>query len=57
MKSAALFQSPPAPRTVPPAAPPLGHVELTRAQEERQAELDAARPANRDLTRALHQRG
>ncbi|WP_326617663.1 hypothetical protein OG863_09760 [Streptomyces decoyicus] len=31
-------------------------VELTRALEERQAELDAARTANRDLTRALNQR-
>lgn len=33
------------------------NVELTRALEERQAELDAARAANRDLTRALNQRG
>lgn len=32
------------------------HVELTKALEERQAELDAARAANRDLTRALNQR-
>ncbi|MFC9227845.1 hypothetical protein ACFTZI_02590 [Streptomyces decoyicus] len=31
-------------------------VELTRGLEERQAELDAARTANRDLTRALNQR-
>ncbi|MCX4960284.1 hypothetical protein [Streptomyces virginiae] len=33
------------------------NVELTRAMEERQAELGAARAANRDLTRALNQRG
>ncbi|MFI8391825.1 DUF6262 family protein [Streptomyces sp. NPDC085540] len=33
------------------------NVELTRALEERQAELDAARAANRDLTLALNQRG
>ncbi|MFD6179614.1 hypothetical protein [Streptomyces goshikiensis] len=33
------------------------NVELTRALEERQTELDAARAANRDLTRALNQRG
>lgn len=33
------------------------NVELTRALEEREAELDAARTANRDLTRALNQRG
>ena len=33
------------------------NVELTRALEERQGELDAARAANRDLTRALNQRG
>ncbi|MFD6936962.1 hypothetical protein ACFWAP_12565 [Streptomyces goshikiensis] len=33
------------------------NVELTRALEERQAELDAARSANRELTRALNQRG
>jgi hypothetical protein len=32
-------------------------VELARSLEERQAELDAARTANRDLTRALNQRG
>ncbi|MEV4450593.1 MULTISPECIES: hypothetical protein [Streptomyces] len=31
--------------------------ELACALEERQAELDAARAANRDLTRALNQRG
>ncbi|MEU3994154.1 hypothetical protein AB0F24_38500 [Streptomyces platensis] len=33
------------------------NTELIRALEERQAELDAARAANRDLTRALNQRG
>ncbi|MFE2147954.1 hypothetical protein ACFXA3_40595 [Streptomyces sp. NPDC059456] len=33
------------------------NVELTGALEEREAELDAARAANRDLTRALNQRG
>lgn len=33
------------------------NVELARALEERQGELDAARAANRDLTRALNQRG
>ncbi|WP_237296579.1 hypothetical protein [Streptomyces sp. 3211] len=33
------------------------NVELTRALEERQAELDAARATNRDLTLALNQRG
>ncbi|MFZ3493051.1 hypothetical protein ACODT5_07435 [Streptomyces sp. 5.8] len=33
------------------------NIELTRALEERQAELDATRAANRDLTRALNQRG
>ncbi|MFF3015365.1 hypothetical protein [Streptomyces sp. NPDC057939] len=32
------------------------NVELTRALEERQAELEAARAANRDLTRALNQK-
>ncbi|MFI2259214.1 hypothetical protein [Streptomyces tubercidicus] len=32
-------------------------VELTRALEEQKADLDAARNANRDLTRALNQRG
>ncbi|MGW7452824.1 hypothetical protein [Streptomyces sp. NPDC054787] len=31
-------------------------VELKRDLDERQAELDAARAANRDLTRALKQR-
>lgn len=31
--------------------------ELARALEDRQAELDAARAANRELTRALNQRG
>ncbi|MFJ8113088.1 hypothetical protein [Streptomyces sp. NPDC096132] len=33
------------------------NIELAQALEERQAELDAARAANRDLTRALNQRG
>ncbi|MEU9006279.1 hypothetical protein [Streptomyces sp. NPDC048551] len=33
------------------------NVELTRVLEERDAELDAARAANRELTRALNQRG
>ncbi|MFK0258574.1 hypothetical protein [Streptomyces sp. NPDC090445] len=33
------------------------NVELTRALEERDVELGAARAANRDLTRALNQRG
>ncbi|MEV0000468.1 hypothetical protein [Streptomyces sp. NPDC050848] len=33
------------------------NVELTRALDERQGELDASRAANRDLTRALNQRG
>ncbi|WP_234334036.1 hypothetical protein [Streptomyces viridochromogenes] len=33
------------------------NAELTQNLEERQAELDAARAANRDLTRALNQRG
>ncbi|WP_328863992.1 hypothetical protein [Streptomyces virginiae] len=33
------------------------NVELTRALKERQAEVGAARAANRDLTRALNQRG
>ncbi|MFF5287348.1 hypothetical protein [Streptomyces sp. NPDC013171] len=32
------------------------NVELTRTLEERQAELEAARAANRDLTRALNQK-
>ncbi|MEU7205377.1 hypothetical protein [Streptomyces sp. NPDC045470] len=32
------------------------NVELARALEEHQAELEAARAANRDLTRALNQR-
>ncbi|AZP23009.1 hypothetical protein EJC51_47270 [Streptomyces aquilus] len=32
-------------------------VELSRDLEERQAELEAARAANRELTRALNQRG
>ncbi len=32
------------------------NIELTRALEDRQADLDAARAANRDLTRALNQR-
>ncbi|MFF3617085.1 hypothetical protein ACWD4F_06145 [Streptomyces aureus] len=32
-------------------------VDLTRSLDDRQAELDAARAANRDLTRALNQRG
>ncbi|MFF7290207.1 DUF6262 family protein [Streptomyces griseorubiginosus] len=33
------------------------NIELAQALEERQAELDAARAANRDLTRLLNQRG
>ncbi|ARZ72560.1 hypothetical protein M1P56_16710 [Streptomyces sp. HU2014] len=33
------------------------NVELARALEERQAELDAARTVNRDLTRALNHHG
>ncbi|WP_234379101.1 hypothetical protein [Streptomyces sp. IGB124] len=32
-------------------------VELRRSLEDREAELEAARAANRDLTRALNQRG
>ncbi|MFD9571937.1 hypothetical protein ACFWBI_19025 [Streptomyces sp. NPDC059982] len=32
------------------------NLELTRALKERQGELDAARAANRDLTRALNQK-
>ncbi|MCL7379758.1 hypothetical protein [Streptomyces sp. 35G-GA-8] len=32
-------------------------VELTSALEEDRSDLDAAREANRDLTRALNQRG
>ncbi|GAA3372053.1 hypothetical protein GCM10017744_101980 [Streptomyces antimycoticus] len=32
------------------------NVELTAALEESQADLEAAREANRDLTRALNQR-
>ncbi|EFG03710.1 Hypothetical protein SCLAV_p0219 (plasmid) [Streptomyces clavuligerus] len=32
-------------------------VELTSALEEARSDLDAAREANRDLTRALNQRG
>ncbi|MFF3989882.1 hypothetical protein [Streptomyces sp. NPDC001601] len=33
------------------------NIELAQALEQRQAELDAARAANRDLTRVLNQRG
>ncbi|MER6274140.1 hypothetical protein [Streptomyces sp900105755] len=33
------------------------NIELAQALEERQAELDAARATNRDLTRVLTQRG
>ncbi|MEV6077673.1 hypothetical protein AB0L80_21555 [Streptomyces sp. NPDC052069] len=33
------------------------NVELTSAVEEARSDLDAARKANRDLTRALNQRG
>lgn len=33
------------------------NVELTSALEEARSDLDAAREANRDLTRALNQRG
>lgn len=33
------------------------NIELAQALEERQAELNAARAANRDLTRVLNQRG
>ncbi|MFI9617195.1 hypothetical protein ACIHCM_37045 [Streptomyces sp. NPDC052023] len=33
------------------------NVELTSALEEARSDLDAARKANRDLTRALNQRG
>jgi hypothetical protein len=33
------------------------NVELTSALEETRSDLDAAREANRDLTRALNQRG
>ncbi|MFF0143314.1 hypothetical protein ACFYRN_43820 [Streptomyces sp. NPDC005227] len=32
-------------------------VDLARSLDERQAELDAARATNRDLTRALNERG